>query len=148
MITAEFLREAVRRVVEQALAVVTNTFVVEIGDERYFNAYVQACVEDAPDLHLELMHESFSFLPLTEFAERTLMDLGWYEPNEDFPNYWQRVSREEMSDQAIADLLIRSLEQVYDIFEYWKRSPAILVLPGTVAAKALSGTPFEIVGIR
>jgi len=146
-LTSIQMREAVRGVLERALAAVTDTFVVEVGDDEHFTAYVQVCVEDERDIHLELMHESFSLLPLAASAGAALSGLGWNEQNEDFPNYWQRVSREDLSDQEIAHILVTSLDEVYDIFQRWAHSPAITVKPGEIAARAL-GSEFEITEIE
>lgn len=125
----------VHLILSRCLQLMDDVFVLTIERDGA-TPYVQACLEDHNEIHLELSHESFADLPVGVLERQAIEELGWEPPDSEFPNYTQVIRRHVWTDKEIIDLLVTSLDRVYHAFD-GAGDLAIEVRPGALAAKAI-----------
>lgn len=106
-------------VVAAMLTLAPEFVVLQTYDPRFSGAgpYVQSLREDDGGLTIEAASNDFLDHPLTPQSMRTLLDLGWSEPvpASDMPNYWMFLEGHQVVPGQVADFLVRTLRDAYQV---------------------------------
>lgn len=139
-------KEFIRALLIKALEVADDTFMISIDADDEPIAYVQGIVEDERMLHVELSHEDMIEVHLPPDDRAVIVRQGWNPPDEDFPNYWLLLNREEWANERIADLLVDALDYAFHAFsnpdpdltfEVRPMELAMKIVPDDVETKAM-----------
>lgn len=97
------------------VALTDDTVVVNVdATDSHPEVYVQLCREDDGALTLEAISNEFLDRPLTPDQVATLHSLGWEDPREGgLPNFHQFIEQRATAPGAVAEILVRTLHQVY-----------------------------------
>lgn len=97
------------------VALTDDSVVVNVdATDAHPEVYVQLCREDDGALTLEAISNQFLDRPLTPDQVATLHSLGWEDPREEgLPNFHQFIEQRATAPGAVAEILVRTLQQVY-----------------------------------
>ena len=137
----EELRERMRRTIERIVEARVDRFLVELLVDEEPITYVQGLWEDEVTLHVELANGSFVDAVTPPDLLPDLRRLGWNDPTDELPNHWQLLDMREMTDDAFAGLLVRSMDLAHDPFSDLHEDAVLGVSP---AAAALVGLGEEV----
>ena len=75
--------------------------------------YVQTLHEEDGDLYMEAVSNTYIDPEIGPDATNTLLEMGWNPPDDDFPNFYRFIPSSEARPGEVADLLLRTLRDVY-----------------------------------
>jgi hypothetical protein len=137
----EELRERMRRTIERIVDARVDRFLVELLVDEEPITYVQGLWEDEGTLHVELANGSFVDAVTPPDLLPDLRRLGWNDPTDELPNHWQLLDMRELTADAVAGLLVRSMDLAHDPFSDLHEEAVLGVSP---AAAALVGLGDEV----
>lgn len=131
------IKDRVHAIVEAIVPELTDSFVVEVQTPGMELPYVQGMLQGDNRLQLELCHETFLGRQLTESQREACCNLGWLQPQEHLPNYWQLVRVDELGASEIASLCVNSLDYIYNVFSALPADATISIRPLELALRVV-----------
>lgn len=95
-----------------------DLLIIQTYSERYGDChpYLQICYEDDGAMTIEAVSNQFLRPRLSVDAQNTMNELGWgLSEEENMPNYFMFLHKEDASPLYVAELFTKTLRQVYGI---------------------------------
>ncbi len=105
--------------ISQQITACRDTFILQVDTGQFSKCfpYVQLCKEEDGAMTIEAVSGRFLRPNLSPDAQNTLAELGWAPPEDSSsaPNYWQFLRDEAAQAHLVAELLIKTLRDVYGV---------------------------------
>lgn len=108
----------ITRLFADMIEAANDLLIIQTYSKRYTNChpYLQICYEDDRAMTIEAVSNKFLRPMLSIDAQNTMNELGWdLSEEENMPNYFKFLHKEDADPQVVAELFTRTLRQVYGI---------------------------------
>ena len=108
----------ITRLFADMIEAANDLLIIQTYSKRYTNChpYLQICYEDDRAMTVEAVSNKFLRPMLSIDAQNTMNELGWeISEEENMPNYFKFLHKEDADPQVVAELFTRTLRQVYGI---------------------------------
>ena len=108
----------ITRLFAEMIEAANDLLIIQTYSKRYTNChpYLQICYEDDRAMTVEAVSNKFLRPMLSIDAQNTMNELGWdLSEEENMPNYFKFLHKEDADPQVVAELFTRTLRQVYGI---------------------------------
>ena len=108
----------ITRLFADMIEAANDLLIIQTYSKRYTNChpYLQICYEDDRAMTIEAVSNKFLRPMLSIDAQNTMNELGWeLTDEENMPNYFKFLHKEDADPQVVAELFTRTLRQVYGI---------------------------------
>lgn len=95
-----------------------DLLIIQTHSKRYSGChpYLQICYEDDGAMTIEAVSNKFLQPMLSVDAQNTMNEFGWeLSEEENMPNYFKFLHKENADPQVVAELFTKTLRQVYGI---------------------------------
>jgi len=116
MVAQEWLE--ITRLFADMIEVADDLLIIQTHSKRYTSChpYLQICYEDDRAMTIEAVSNKFLRPMLSIDAQNTMNELGWdLSEEENMPNYFKFLHKEDADPKVVAELFTRTLRQVYGI---------------------------------
>lgn len=108
----------ITRLFAEMIEAANDLLIIQTYSKRYTNChpYLQICYEDDRAMTVEAVSNKFLRPMLSIDAQNTMNELGWgLSEEENMPNYFKFLHKENADPQVVAELFTRTLRHVYGI---------------------------------
>lgn len=116
MVAQEWLE--ITRLFAEMIEAADDLLIIQTHSKRYTSChpYLQICYEDDRAMTIEAVSNKFLRPMLSIDAQNTMNELGWeLSEEENMPNYFKFLHKENADPQVVAELFTKTLRQVYGI---------------------------------